>query len=206
MKNIGLFKAIGRCAVHLAGAISLLLFLAISCLWAVSYRRSDCLNCYRCQLNGSHMQYTSVSGDSTHGKLVIAANSFDLSWFRDSLRREDGHGHTKWWTTTPSPVESNWIGFGFDSLWHRTLTTNMGSGRASGVTLVVPDWFVALLSAAVVCGWSWRIRVYRRRHRMRQGLCTNCGYDLRATPNADGPLLERCPECGGEAPASVTSG
>ncbi len=41
----------------------------------------------------------------------------------------------------------------------------------------------------------WR----RRRRRVKRGLCLNCGYDLRASP-------ERCPECGAprKAPSSRT--
>jgi hypothetical protein len=47
-------------------------------------------------------------------------------------------------------------------------------------------WHIVLLSAVLPYLW-----VYRRRHpRMPQvDRCTECGYDLRATP-------DRCPECG----------
>ena len=51
-------------------------------------------------------------------------------------------------------------------------------------------WKAAVYPAAGLAQWYFLNRPHeRRRKRRRQGLCPECGYDLRATPG-------RCPECG----------
>ncbi len=66
----------------------------------------------------------------------------------------------------------------------------------SELDLIAPDWFIVLLFA-ILPAWRFGGRNRRRRrYRLEHGLCINCGYDLRAMPEAGGPLLERCPECG----------
>lgn len=50
---------------------------------------------------------------------------------------------------------------------------------------LVPLWGVGFLSAMPPALWAHK----RFRRRADLGRCTNCGYDLRATPG-------RCPECG----------
>ncbi len=53
----------------------------------------------------------------------------------------------------------------------------------------VPLWFLIPLSMIwPVCWWTLLRRNRLRITRQNQGLCTNCGYDLRSTP-------DRCPEC-----------
>jgi len=63
--------------------------------------------------------------------------------------------------------------------------------------LVVPLWPFLLATAGPATGWLVARRRRRRRERRATlGLCTACGYDLRASSG-------RCPECG--AAASVTT-
>jgi hypothetical protein len=54
-----------------------------------------------------------------------------------------------------------------------------------------PYWFICTCMAAMPLCFAIRGRIVARRSSLR--FCSNCGYDLRATP-------DRCPECG-SAPA-----
>ena len=66
---------------------------------------------------------------------------------------------------------------------------------AMGRTLVsVPYWPVCAVTA--VPPILWAARRAARWERGGRGLCPACGYDLRATPEQGGTLLDRCPECG----------
>lgn len=75
-----------------------------------------------------------------------------------------------------------WLGFGF-----RTKTIDSGPVRHRQVSVMFPYWLVATLLA--VWPGALLFALSRRRSRSTVGLCANCGYDLRASP-------DRCPECG----------
>jgi hypothetical protein len=69
------------------------------------------------------------------------------------------------------------------------------------MTIAVQHWLVATLFA-IAPAWAAlaaTMRWQRRQSRRKKGLCPECGYDVRATP-------DRCPECGFIATSIATSG
>jgi hypothetical protein len=98
-----------------------------------------------------------------------------------------------WFTTNDASSaksrETYWGGFQYYSQASRDHIT-----RNKHQVAIVPAWFLVLVFAVAPARWVF---LYRRDQlRRRKGLCRKCGYDLRATPDADGPLMQRCPECG----------
>jgi hypothetical protein len=81
------------------------------------------------------------------------------------------------------PARAGWTfaGFGWSEL--------RGDHREPVYTAtVVPYWFCAVAASILPVFWlmQWRRRISANRN---DGRCSNCGYDLRASP-------DRCPECG----------
>jgi hypothetical protein len=62
-----------------------------------------------------------------------------------------------------------------------------GGSPFYSTVFAAPLWGLTALAAVLPIGWL--IVAARRSRRRGPGMCRNCGYDLRATP-------DRCPECG----------
>lgn len=91
------------------------------------------------------------------------------------------------WASRPTDT---WSGLGFG--WKRLQFTGDPAPKPGAFECRVPWWFLLLVFLtfpAVTFRALWRAR-----RRQRVGLCSSCGYDMRATPN-------RCPECGKAAAA-----
>jgi hypothetical protein len=167
--------------------LSLLLCLATVALWVRSYWRYD------------GVAHVSVSGDqqevfeSNYGELGHYSNHFGRSmpelltlprWY-SYTKPSDSNGGPSSFARQNQFVQFDWVpGFGYAN-YETSLNDYVYR------SLWFPHWFPVLLFAILP---ALRLRsILRTRRRHRCGLCPQCGYDLRATP-------ERCPECGHAAP------
>ena len=93
----------------------------------------------------------------------------------------------RWVDEPPGEYEESSRNYGLRRFHVESVRRPGAWGPVSEVQLRVPCWFL-MLAASILPAASLTVRA-RRRRRRRAGLCSRCGYDLRATPG-------RCPECG----------
>jgi hypothetical protein len=174
---------------HLAtllSAGSLLLFLAVCVLWIRSYQHTDC---FARNSAGGH-----ASVHSRQGALVLyvlradwsnqPTASLGLKYDVDQPAPPSVDILTTKFLYTDSGVTDSSYQYGAFALWRRS--------RPDGVRylmIIAPFWSLGVVSIASPLALL-ALRLRRRRLRRHSGgLCSVCGYDLRATP-------QRCPECG----------
>jgi hypothetical protein len=80
------------------------------------------------------------------------------------------------------PTDVGWVA----RVGSASIVFDSGS-RGSRMSFAMPLYVLECLLVLVVA-WMWH-RTTRKHRRQNEGLCTACGYDLRAS-------RDRCPECG----------
>ncbi len=181
--------AVKRRILTLAVTASLLLCIATLALWVVSYFRLDCTR---------HIHH--ADGTRIGWMIQSLDGRIELLRFRDPPTGEDAG-----WSHYSVPV-GHWLMpelsiyatrrraiaspdaplFGFGVVAHKSYNS-----ASRGMSF--PNWFLVVCCAILPA--SRILAVMRSRRRHRSGRCTDCGYDLRATP-------ARCPECGIQPPRS----
>jgi hypothetical protein len=174
-------------------AVSLLLCVATAVAWVRSYWRTDAV------------VYVGPSGHSVaqwmRGRICFGGDNFGTT--RRFVHADSWHvtADADWgesaWHAIPECLRR--LGFAYDSsatsiaAMPAAPPPDVGNAAPPPVVstwrLLAPLWpFCAVFAVAPLV---WYARRSRLRRRIRLGLCTSCGYDLRAHGAG-----ERCPECG----------
>jgi hypothetical protein len=170
-------------------AISLLLCFATTALWVRSYWVWDVVFWDRARggfvlLDQRHLQSSrgTISYDlhvtRASSPFAVSDQGYGIIWYRFDL-------------TNPAPSRYGlnlWERLGF--VLHKYRTDLVFGVHGEYLTIGTPFWFLLVLFALPPGYALFRLRTNLVCDRsLAQGLCSSCGYDLRATP-------DRCPECG----------
>lgn len=170
-------------------ALSLLLLLAASILWIRGFCASDTFSMRRSTLHGNDAVVRMLDLTSDCRQLAL------LYRYRTEKTRAapDQQRQTARWDFGHSALLPRSFTF---TLWQRNAAFMYQNFNAPAtpqwsVRIAAAPWWFVLLMLAVLPGiQGMRLhRAHRQRQRAKNGLCVNCGYDLRASP-------DRCPECG----------
>jgi hypothetical protein len=170
---------------NILSALSLALCLGTAVLWARSTFRTQFLCCNRCDVSGMVGDHVTEHHAcfwlcQSNGRIV-----FQYSQDVWTVIRAGGV------VSLPLPAGTQWFygsgnggGFSFQQIQGKPFL-GTAQNRVRDFKIESPHW--AVVAAASIVPLCWLFSRWNRRP--RAGLCANCGYDLRASP-------DRCPECG----------
>ena len=184
-----------RHLITICSAMSLLLFVIVCALWARSHWRCDNLN--RRHIGGlqwvrSSRGYLEVGVFATAPWPLPPGQDFGIKYQCD----KGFFGPIRAFEKFSVDRGDTWVRWEHAGIKWCSISNSITGNRH--VDLIVPYWSLALLSGALPAGWiTRRLHVHmRERGRKRMGLCSACGYDLRAS-------FERCPECATEITSNL---
>jgi hypothetical protein len=167
--------------VRVSAALSLMLSAAAGVAWARSY--NVLYSWSRFDIDRRSAGYFGDDVWLGTGRVLVSASRFPHSQLNPWIAPQ-GTGHwtlmrNPYWFANRGNYPLGWL------VWSASLTHMPNGGRILqfGVNLGVLAIFLAIFPAVL------RFKYLRKRYLVSHGRCTNCGYDLRATPG-------RCPECG----------
>ena len=187
----GILNRLRRRLLGIFALVSLLLLIAACGMWVRSYFVTDRINWRHTRgdnlLQGGRgfAEFSGWFGDNSRQP----ADWYGVRYQKDLPQRPSNFMVFLNWDPGDVWINHAWGGFE----WHEKRDARR---PARTVLVIIPFWWLAVATALTPVAWlvsRVRSRVLSRR---RAGRCRACGYDLRATPEGGGPLLERCPECG----------
>ena len=206
-----------RRLLNLLTALSLLFCVALAAATVRSFWIQDRFRWMHSDFHGRTWTMSDADLWVNRGHVVVAWSRRELTYHSDDALSEMLSHHTdrpgrlwrKWHgheSTPAAPPAARsgtvWGRLGFVGRRDRSVSPSskprpgqepVRSGVYEETEYAAPLWPAALLLALHPALWS--VRQWRRatvRRRSRAGLCTRCGYDLRASPGT-------CPECGAQA-------
>jgi hypothetical protein len=179
--------------LHTVFAVSaMLIFAAVAMVWIKSYWKGNGIGYMTYRIDSPNAGQRFIhDAEMISGSLTIGSERADLTRPGEvEYAKQAAHGL---YIYSPQPRYANinwtqrisvWNHLGFFHL------TDPGSNRSTFSRIVLPGWFLVLVTASL-CGpvLLFSLRARRSAMRWEAGQCQRCGYDLRETPI-------RCPECG----------